>query len=62
MWLSQADESWQAIDNIICVLGFPKLVNKREQFRFTAENITRVKRHAQAFNYYNDFVMANDHK
>ena len=60
MWLSPADESWQAIDNII-LCGFPKLVNKREQFRFTAENITRVKRHAQAFNYRNDFVMADDH-
>ena len=45
MWSPPDDESWEAIiDHIICVVGL------REQFRFTAKDMARVKCHAQAFN------------
>lgn len=50
LWPTPEDESRKSIDSIICVVGFPKLVNMREQFRFTAEDMARVKRHAQGFN------------
>ena len=47
MWSSPDDESWEVIiDHIICFVGFLKLVNKREQFRFTAKDMARVKCHA----------------
>ena len=55
-WQTPEDESWEAmiIDYINLhnyVVGFPKLVNKREQFCIRADNMARVKHHAQAFNY-----------
>ena len=50
MWSSPDNESWEAIvDHIICVVGFSNLVNKREQFCFTAEDMARVRCRAQTF-------------
>ena len=37
------DESWEPIDNIMCFVSFPTLVNKREQFCFTAKDMVKVK-------------------
>ena len=30
-------------ENIVCFVSFPTLVNQREQFRFTAEDMVKVK-------------------
>ena len=43
IWPTPKDESWEPAENIVCVVNFPQLVNKREQFRFPADDIAKVK-------------------
>ena len=42
-------------ENIVCFVSFPTLVNQREQFRFTAEDMVKVK----SYTWTNDFLMAD---
>ena len=41
IWPTPKDESWEPAENIVYVANFPKLVNKREQFRFPADDIAK---------------------
>ena len=42
-------------ENIVCFVSFPTLVNQREQFRFTAEDMVKVK----SYTWTNDFLMVD---
>lgn len=52
IWPTPNNEFWESIDNIMCVFSFPNLVNKREQFNFTAEDEAKVKSYTRA----NDWI------
>lgn len=43
VWPNPADESWEALDNILCVVRFPSLVNKSELLKSATADIARVK-------------------
>ena len=43
MWPNPIDESWEPTASIICTVGYPELVNKREQFQFSATDMAKVQ-------------------
>lgn len=42
IWPSHTDDSWEDIEDVICRLNPPKLMNKREQFAFCKEDIDNI--------------------
>lgn len=39
MWPNPIDQSWEPTASTICSVGYPELVNKREQFQFSATDM-----------------------
>ncbi|XP_071835504.1 uncharacterized protein [Apostichopus japonicus] len=36
------DDSWEPRSSILCTIGYPELANKREQFRFSNEDVSKM--------------------
>ena len=39
VWPNPIDKSWEPTARIICTVGYPELMNNREQFRFSATDM-----------------------
>ena len=42
-WPEKEDLSWQPLDDVLCVVQPPELVNQRAQFQFAAKDMDDIK-------------------